>query len=114
MDNTFKAYLSGQLRSARRKAGLTQDQLAEQIGRTGEAVSNIERGKSLPALDTLLAISKALGVPLREFFPVGSFDDDVSPNRLKFEAEAMTSLRGLSDSQLQVALAQIKALGELK
>jgi hypothetical protein len=32
---------------------------------------------------------------------------------MKFEAEVMAVLRGLSDSQLTVALAQIKALGEL-
>ena len=38
----------------------------------------------------------------------------VSQNRLNAEAEAMTLLRGLTDSQLTMALAQIKALGELK
>ena len=32
---------------------------------------------------------------------------------MKFEAEAMALLRGLTDSQIAVALAQIKALGEL-
>lgn len=110
---TLKTYLAGQLRSFRRDAGLTQEELGAQIKRTGEAISNIERGKSLPTLETLVALSEMLEKPLRDFFPTGSFNDDVSPNRLKLEAEAMALLRKLSDNQLHVALAQIKALREL-
>jgi transcriptional regulator with XRE-family HTH domain len=113
MEKHLKAYLAGQLRTYRRNAGLTQDNLASKIGRTAEAISNIERGKSLPTLETIVAISDALELPLREFFPGESFDGTVSQNRLKAEAEAMSLLRDLSDSRLQVAIAQIRALGEL-
>jgi len=113
MNNTLKTYLAGQLRSYRRDAGMTQEELGVRIKRTGEAISNIERGKSLPTLETLVALSETLEKPLRDFFPTGSFDDDVSPNRLKLEAEAMALLRKLTDNQLHVALTQIKALGEL-
>lgn len=113
MDKQFKTYLAGQLRTFRRNAGLTQAELATRINRTGEAISNIERGMSQPMLETLIAIAETLEVPLRDFFPSGRFDDSISQNRLKTEAEAMALLRGLTDSQLTVALAQIKALGEL-
>ncbi len=113
MDKQFKAHLAGQLRTFRRTAGLTQEQLGTMVGRTAEAISNVERGKSLPTLETLLAVAAALDLPLRDFFPAGSFDDAVSPNRLKLEAEASALLRGLSDDQLQVALIQIRALREL-
>ena len=50
---------------------------------------------------------------LVNFYPSGSVDLDRSANRLKAEAEAMAVLRGLTDSQLTVALTQIKALREL-
>ena len=113
MENQFKAYLAGQLRSYRRDAGLTQEELGTRINRTAEAISNIERSKSLPGVETLLALSETLRVPLRDFFPSGSFDEHVSLNRLKLEAEAMALLRGLTDSQLKVGLTQIRALGEL-
>jgi transcriptional regulator with XRE-family HTH domain len=100
-------------RTFRRNAGITQAELAARINRTGEAISNIERGKSQPTLETLIAIAETLEVPLRDFFLSSGFDDSISQNRLKTEAEAMALLRGLTDSQLTVALAQIKALGEL-
>jgi len=102
------------LRSFRRTAKLTQDELGSRIGRTGEAISNIERGKSVPSLETLVALADTLETPLRDFFPSGTFDDGVSQNRLKLEAEASSLLRGLSDRQLHVALAQLKALGDLE
>jgi len=113
MDSNLKSYLAGQLRSYRRQARLTQAELAEKIGRTDEAVSNIERSKSVPNLETLVAIAGALNLPLRDFFPSGTFDATISVNRLNKEAEVMALLRGLNDSQLDVALAQIKALGGL-
>jgi transcriptional regulator with XRE-family HTH domain len=113
MSEHLKSYLAGQLRSFRREAGLTQEQLGERIDRTGEAVSNIERGRSLPNIETLIALSETLERPLREFFPPGKVDDRASANRIRLEAEAATVLRRLSDKKLRVAIAQITALGEM-
>ena len=115
MDKQFKTYLAGQLRTFRRNAGLTQAELATRINRTGEAISNIERGKSQPTLETLIAIAETLAVSV---FMISSravgLTTAISLNRLKTEAEAMALLRGLTDGQLTVALAQIKALRELQ
>jgi len=113
MSKHLKTYIGGQVKTLRKQSGLTQADLGEKIGRTAEAISNVETGKSLPSLDTLIAVAEALSVPLTDFFPRGSVDLDRSANRLKAEAEALALLRGLTDSQLSVALAQIKALEEL-
>lgn len=113
MSKHLKTYIGGQVKILRKQATLTQAELGEKISRTAEAISNVETGKSLPSLDTLIAVSEALAVPLTDFFPSGNINLDRSANWLKAEAEAMTLLRGLTDSQLKVALAQIKALGEL-
>lgn len=112
MEHVLKTYLAGQLRSFRKEAKLTQEELGARVERTGEAISNVERGKSLPTIETLVALSETLGKPLREFFPTGKVEDNVSVNRLKQEAEAAALLRGLNDSQLGVAIKQIRALNE--
>ena len=114
MDTRFKSYLGGQLRSLRKQAGLTQEELAAKVERTGEAISNIELGKSVPTIDTLIAVSHVLEAPIREFFPPSSIEDGVSQNRMKLEAEAASALRVLSDQELRIALAQIKALKEVE
>ena len=48
----------------RRGRGLTQARLAEHAGMHHNAVSLIERGRLSPTLTSLLALSRALGVPL--------------------------------------------------
>ncbi|PHR61267.1 MAG: transcriptional regulator [Robiginitomaculum sp.] len=113
MDTQFKSYLGGQVRHFRRSAGLTQEALATKIERTAEAISNIERARSAPSLETLIALAAALDIPMRDFFPTGSFEDGTSPNRLKREAEVAVLVRGLSDNQLELAMAQLKAIEEL-
>ena len=54
--------IGGNLKKLRVAQGLTQDQLAEKLHVTRQAVSNWERNVSHPDLDQLEAIAAALGV----------------------------------------------------
>lgn len=56
------------IRTIRKARGLTQEDLAEMIERSVDAVSNIERGVSLAGYDTLERLAEGLGVPVAEFF----------------------------------------------
>jgi transcriptional regulator with XRE-family HTH domain len=49
------------IRDVRREAGLSQAQLAAEIGTTQSAVSRWERGHDTPRADTLAAILRACG-----------------------------------------------------
>jgi transcriptional regulator with XRE-family HTH domain len=63
---------------ARRKAKLTQAQLAERAGISQAHLSNLEIGKNEPAgLQTALALADALGVDVRKLWPA------LAPNRRK-------------------------------
>lgn len=114
MSNTLKHYIASQLRIHRRAAGMNQADLATRVERSTEAISNIETGRSLPAIDTLVALADALGVDIADFLPEDDTRAAVSVNRLKREAEAMTLLRGLSDQRLDTAPVQMRALAEMK
>lgn len=112
MTDKLKLYIASQVRTQRKAAGLSQAELADRIDRTSEAISNIERAKSLPALDTLIAIATALEVPLRAFFPGDEEGETRGLARVRVEAEAIAVLRGLSDGRAKIALAQMRALAE--
>lgn len=56
--------LGANVRDARRTNAVTQAQLAERVSRSVETISNLERGKLVPGVETLLMISEALKVPL--------------------------------------------------
>lgn len=53
------------VREARRRAGLTQAQLAERAGTSQPAIARYERATALPDLDTLHRIAEACGLELR-------------------------------------------------
>jgi transcriptional regulator with XRE-family HTH domain len=59
--------LLGQLRRARRRAGLTQDQLAERLASTQSFVSKCERGERRLDIIELRAWCRALDVPFPAF-----------------------------------------------
>lgn len=50
------------IREARRRAGLTQAELADRTGTTQSAVARWERGGSRPDLDTVVRVVRACGL----------------------------------------------------
>ncbi|MDD7199156.1 DUF3955 domain-containing protein [Parafannyhessea umbonata] len=53
-----------QVRDLRRREGLTQEQLAQRLMVTRQAVSNWERGSNLPDIETLMRIATTFDVSL--------------------------------------------------
>ena len=56
--------VGGTIRAWRRASGQTQRQLAEAAGVSAMWVSELERGRATPTLDTLSRLSDALDAPL--------------------------------------------------
>jgi transcriptional regulator with XRE-family HTH domain len=52
------------IREARRRAGLTQAQLAERLGTTQSAIARIERGRTEPAYDRVVDAVRACGLEM--------------------------------------------------
>lgn len=67
-NDDLKRLFGLRVQTLRRRLDLTQEQLAEVIGKTVETVSNIERGSSSTRLETAAAIADALKVTLPELF----------------------------------------------
>ena len=92
------------VKRARQAANLTQSQLAERIDRTKEAVSNVERGLSLPALDTLQAICDVTKVPLSAV--IESIGDDGANQDERAQLNALFGRLSRSDQQLLIDIAR--------
>jgi transcriptional regulator with XRE-family HTH domain len=52
------------VREARRRAGLSQRQLAERAGTTQSAIARLETGRSTPSFDTVLRLVRLCGLDL--------------------------------------------------
>ncbi|MCF6256049.1 MAG: helix-turn-helix domain-containing protein [Gammaproteobacteria bacterium] len=64
----LKIQFGKRLKTLRKQAGLTQEQLAEATGLTIESISNIERGLFGPKFDNLEKIANEIGVEVKELF----------------------------------------------
>lgn len=107
----LKRMVGRRVKQARKDAGLTQEALAERIERAVETVSNLERGHTLPTLDTLERVSRALGVPIRDFFEI---EADASPRRAELRLRMDTLLSELSDADFDVAVGLVRVLAAAK
>ena len=58
--------LSERIYQFRRNSGLSQEQLAEKIGVSRQAISKWESGISTPELEKLLALSECFGITIDE------------------------------------------------
>ena len=54
------------IRNLRKESGMTQDELAEELNVTRQALSNWERGKTEPDIETLTKIAEILDVSVEE------------------------------------------------
>jgi transcriptional regulator with XRE-family HTH domain len=96
---TLSALGSGRLiREARRLGGLTQAELARRLGTTQSAVSNWERGRDTPRVDTLARILEACGFEADMTFR--RLDDvdraQIRANLAMTPAERLRSVRNVS------------------
>jgi transcriptional regulator with XRE-family HTH domain len=70
-----KRAVGKRIKIVRQRNGLTQDQLAEQVGLSPKYISGIERGVENPTMDILLRVAKILGVEPYDLFLFGESQD---------------------------------------
>lgn len=104
----LKKQIGIRVRAARRQRGLTQEQLAERVERTVAAISNIERGSSLPTLATLDTIARRLEVPLRDLFE----ETRNGRGRLETEMRLKSLLSTLNDEEAEIALRHVELVSD--
>ncbi|MDX0953909.1 helix-turn-helix domain-containing protein [Sinorhizobium medicae] len=98
------------VKELRRVNKMTQAELAEAIGRTTDAISQIERGVNVPSLETLMALSTGLSVSVDVFLT--SKDDGVLHERRRNLRRATAILHSLSDTDLKLAIRLLEVLVE--
>ncbi len=113
MNTELKSIIGARVKAARRAAGLTQAVVADRIDRTVEAVSNIERGRSLPPLDVLDKIATLTNCPLSSLVEAPTEGGRLS-ERASLEIQLLATGKSLSIEQLRIAVRQIEALTDQK
>ena len=98
-----KKLIGARIKELRKKAGLTQEKLAERVGLDARHLSRLEVGRHFPSLDSLERIAGALNVPLVEFF---HFPDEETTASLRTYLSKFA--RQASEAQLRLAVKVVK------
>src|SRR3954465_1166621 len=97
----MRDYIAQVVREARRARGLTQEDLAARIGVATQSLSNLERGKTMPTIATLMRMAEELDMPVASFLP--TCGPGKSDQRLSSEAQIAALLDRLSDQEVKMA-----------
>ena len=112
MDNSLISW-PDTIRKARKRAGLTQKQLAEKMGVTISFVSQYENGYRTPKPETLEKFSAALDIAIFDFEKDKCYWNP-SKNISKYEElRLIDSFRGLNDIGKAEALKRVQELTEI-
>ena len=87
------------LRQHRKRAGLSQAQLAELIERQTNAIQRLEGGEASPTLEMLERLATALKIEIRDFFGVGHYA--VRADRTDPLSTIFKQVVGLDDEDLE-------------
>lgn len=110
---------TGQLiKAARKKAGMTQEELGKKIGVSGSSMAQWENDLRNPKLDTLQRIASALGVPVQELISDWEAVDKEEFKRVFIYGEGIkdridAALDRLNDEGQEKAAERVEELTEI-
>lgn len=111
---SLKIRFGARLRQIRQQRDLSQEKLAELTRLSTDAISNLERGVSVPGLDTVEVLRAALDVPIWELLDFLADGDTPDPKRQRLEEALLGAARQLDLPHLEVAVAQVEALSRCR
>jgi transcriptional regulator with XRE-family HTH domain len=97
--------LGVRIHSLRKKKGLTQQVLAEQVGIETSNISHIERGASKVGLSTLVRIANALSVSLDDLVC-----DSILCEKAVFVSEISDELKDCTPEEIRMISDMVKAM----
>ena len=109
----FKRQFGLRVQSFRKRQRLTQEELAERIGRSTDTVSNIERGLNSTRIETVFRIAEVLEVPFIDLFDVDQIQTADRERRALIE-KLLNLISGEEAKVLEGIIAQAEILLQVK
>ncbi len=111
LPNRLSVAIGEKIRSARESAKLSQEDVASAIYRHRPALSEMERGKMYPDIETLIYLAHVLGKPLLYFIPDFAYPPAQSANELGDDEQAiLLQISKLDERGKKLALELVKTL----
>lgn len=99
-----------QIRETRIQRGLTLEELAEKAGRNWSYLSQIERARSIPSIETLFAISEQLEIPISLLFETHRPRKEENYRTDAYHSKIMYLLKEVPPREKKTAVAVLKKI----
>nr|DAE07901.1 MAG TPA: Repressor protein CI [Siphoviridae sp. ct7xv9] len=86
----LKKYIGNQIKTFRKSAGFTQDELAKRLNTTKQTISRYEKGERKANQDMLFKLCDIFNVSIDDFFPVLSKNAVESTNSIPDDSDLLT------------------------
>ena len=86
----LKKYIGNQIKTFRKSAGFTQDELAKRLNTTKQTISRYEKGERKANQDMLFKLCDIFNVSIDDFFPVLSKNAVESINSIPDDPDLLT------------------------
>jgi transcriptional regulator with XRE-family HTH domain len=110
LEIALKRDIGRSIAEVRIRRGLTQEDLAERLGCSVNALASLERGQVFPRFRMLAALSHQLGVPLRDLLDQVDQTEPGDERRARLELRGRALLNQLSNEYLEIAIEQLSVL----
>lgn len=94
-----KSTIGQLIREARKRQGLTMEQLGKKMGISGSLVGRYERGEENPKIETVERFANALGILVADLYPDWLYSEEVDAlehsNSNSFQARLIRAIRDL-------------------
>jgi transcriptional regulator with XRE-family HTH domain len=111
--NKFTRYLGEQVKKARKEKKVSQETLAEAVYKRRASISEIESGKMMPDIATMVYMSHYFEKPIDYFLhPKLRYNPPSKNNLTLSEYELLNEFQRLSGEKQQLAIEQIRTLAD--
>ena len=104
----LKRLIGRRIKAGRESLGMTQEEFSEQLERSVPALSNMERGVSLPPLDVLLKVTELTGQSLSDLVQTAGHEQ-TNPMSDR-EIELMNLAAGMPQTDLEILVSLSRLL----
>ncbi|MEQ1933855.1 MAG: helix-turn-helix transcriptional regulator [Fimbriimonadaceae bacterium] len=108
----LKKHIGLKVKTARKRKGWTQEQLASRLHKAVETISHIERGAVFTGIETLEKLAKLVGEPLVYFFEGAERAKSLNATQAEAQQKAKQLIELLSSTQLAPVIAMLESLSK--
>ena len=100
-------YISQRIASVRSIHGISQSDLAYDAGISRNALNDIESGKSIPKISTVINICDAMKIPLDDIMPSRLLMHTLSPSTSRWVRDVLKAMREVNLADVENLLTRL-------